>query len=148
MTYEEVHRDLFSVNLSNYPKAMYAHCISADFKLGAGIAVQFDRRFNMRRKLNSKYVALKGSSDLIGTSCPIDNTFNLITKLNYWQLPRLESLQASLKQMKEQCLKFKVTDIFMPKIGAGLDRLSWAEVRESLQNEFKDTEVNLHVYYL
>ena len=33
----------------------YAHCISADFALGAGITVEFDRRFNMRQKLRHDY---------------------------------------------------------------------------------------------
>lgn len=29
------------------------HCISADFALGAGIAKQFDERFNLRNKLKN-----------------------------------------------------------------------------------------------
>lgn len=39
MIYNEIHGDLFSVDDSYH----LAHCISADFALGAGIAVQFTR---------------------------------------------------------------------------------------------------------
>ena len=46
-TEEEVKRDLFTAS-DNYA---LAHCISADFALGAGIAKEFDRRFNCRKRL-------------------------------------------------------------------------------------------------
>lgn len=51
MTYREEIRDLFTDSDEYY----LAHCISADFALGAGIAVEFDKRFDMRRKLLSGY---------------------------------------------------------------------------------------------
>lgn len=47
MTYKEEKRDLFTVDDSYY----LAHCISADFKLGAGIAVEFDRHFDLLIKI-------------------------------------------------------------------------------------------------
>ena len=43
MRLTEVEKDLFSID----PQYSLAHCISADFALGAGIAKQFDTRFNM-----------------------------------------------------------------------------------------------------
>lgn len=49
MIYKEEKRDLFSVDDSYY----IAHCISADFALGAGIAKEIDRRFNTREELKS-----------------------------------------------------------------------------------------------
>jgi hypothetical protein len=49
MIYKEEIRDLFSVSEDYY----LAHCISADFALGAGIAVEFVKRFNMRKKLQT-----------------------------------------------------------------------------------------------
>lgn len=44
-------RDLFTVP-QDY---ILCHCISADFALGAGIAKQFDERFNLRKKLKDEY---------------------------------------------------------------------------------------------
>ena len=51
MTYKEEVRDLFSVPDDYY----LAHCISADFGMGKGIVVEFNKRFDMKHKLQSKY---------------------------------------------------------------------------------------------
>ena len=51
MNYEEKRKDLFSVSNEYY----LAHCISADFALGKGIAVEFNKRFDMRNRLLNKY---------------------------------------------------------------------------------------------
>ena len=47
MVYREEVRDLFSV-ADDY---FLAHCISADFAMGKGIAVEFNKRFNTKTKL-------------------------------------------------------------------------------------------------
>lgn len=47
MIIKEERRDLFTVS-NDY---VLVHCISADFKLGAGIAKEFDKKFNARQKL-------------------------------------------------------------------------------------------------
>ena len=47
MIIKEVKKDLFTVS-NDYA---LAHCISADFTLGAGIAKEFDKRFNCRIRL-------------------------------------------------------------------------------------------------
>lgn len=51
MIYKEKIRDLFTVPDNYY----LAHCISADFKMGAGIAVEFCKKFDMKNALNRKY---------------------------------------------------------------------------------------------
>ena len=51
MIYEEEQRDLFLVSEEYY----LAHCISADFGMGKGIVVEFNKRFNMKYKLRNKY---------------------------------------------------------------------------------------------
>ena len=50
MIYKEENRDLFEVPSDYY----LAHCISADYALGAGIAVEFVKRFDMRTRLCEK----------------------------------------------------------------------------------------------
>ena len=47
MTIKEIKKDLFTMP-NDYA---LAHCISADFALGAGIAKEFDKRFNCRKRL-------------------------------------------------------------------------------------------------
>ena len=45
MVYREVESDLFKVNKTYY----LAHCISADFAMAAGIVVEFNKEFDMKR---------------------------------------------------------------------------------------------------
>ena len=51
MIYKEEARDLFSVP-DDYA---LAHCISADFGMGKGIVLEFNKRFDMKRKLRNLY---------------------------------------------------------------------------------------------
>ena len=51
MIYREEVRDLFSVPDDYY----LAHCISADFGMGKGIVVEFNKRFDMKHILQTKY---------------------------------------------------------------------------------------------
>ena len=68
MTYKEENRDLFSVTEDYY----FVHCISADFALGKGIALQFKKSFDMKNKLKES-----GKS---GKCILIDRVFNLVTQ--------------------------------------------------------------------
>ena len=54
------------------------------------------------------------------------------------------ALQNMAQVMKEN----NITEVFMPKIGCGLDRLSWPAVKEQLKYVFGESEVTFNVYYL
>lgn len=137
MVYEEIYGDLFESD------AKYlAHCVSSDYALGAGIAVQFAKRYNMRNKL--KAVGTHKYPDAI----LIDNVFNLVTKNKYWMKPTLQTLRESLIMMRAICVAKGIKDIAMPKIGAGLDRLAWMHVSEIIKDVFKNTDIRIRVYIL
>lgn len=136
MTITTVKRDLFTM-----PQGYYlAHCISADFALGAGIAKTFDTVYNMRHKLfkdRPNYVYNGGDAILI------DNVFNLVTKAKYWNKPTYDSLRESLEMMKEHLEFMDVTKLAMPKIAAGLDRLDWDKVYAIINEVFDDVGVDI-----
>ena len=52
MKYEEKQLDLFSLD-ETYS---LVHCISADFGMGAGIVVEFNKRYNMKEFLLKNYL--------------------------------------------------------------------------------------------
>ncbi len=85
MVYKEEYRDLFSVPNDYY----LAHCISADFKLGAGIAVQFNKKYNCRSRLFDLFPGSRTPywdklQDRFKGICVVtDPVYNLITKRNY-----------------------------------------------------------------
>lgn len=129
-------KDLFTM-----PQGYYlAHCISADFALGAGVAKVFDEIYNMRLKLFKNYDNYEYHG---GDALPIDNVFNLVTKDKYWNKPTYESLRKSLEMMKEWLGFLNVTKLAMPWIGCGLDRLNRDEVYNIICEVFEDMDIEI-----
>lgn len=132
MRLEEQTKDLFEM-----PEEYYlAHCISSDFALGAGIAKEFNRRFNMRNILKSKHTTGNKNYRAILEG----RTFNLVTKDKYYNKPTYQSLEKALYSMKEQCIEYNINKIAMPRIGCGLDRLEWGKVKNIIEEIFKDID--------
>ncbi len=139
MIYKEEIRDLFSVPDDYY----LAHCISADFALGAGIAVEFVKRFDMRQKLNLIYPYYEinwKSNGLIGDCKLVDRVFNLITKEHYWNKPTYISMLIALESMYSICINKGIRKIAIPIIGCGLDKLEWGKVSELIKKTFSNLD--------
>ena len=136
MTITTIKNDLFTV-----PQGYYlAHCISADFALGAGIAKIFDHMYNMRFKLFKKYDNYEYHN---GDAQLVDNVFNLVTKKKCWHKPTYASVREALESMKEQIELLDITKLAMPRIASGLDKLDWEEVFEIICDVFEDTDVDI-----
>lgn len=149
MMLTEIHGDLFAVS-NDY---CLAHCISADYRLGAGIARQFNINYDMRRKLFRRFPHLDdpfsgNQKSYVGKALLIDNIFNLVTKSRYFEKPTYDTLRHALEDMKRQCDKYSVKRLAMPRIGCGLDKLHWETVKEWIEEIFKDTDIEIVVYYL
>lgn len=145
MTYKEEKRDLFTVDDSYY----LAHCISADFKLGEGIAVEFDKRFDMKHKLfyefPSGYIDIMDAYHVRGECILIGKILNIITKKRYYHKPTLGSMEEALSMMKEVCVGNGIKKVAMPKIGCGLDKLLWDDVSALIKKVFNDTDIEILV---
>ena len=124
------------------------HCISADFALGRGIAVEFNKRFNIKASLQRQYPwYLKNYINArVGGDClRIGRVLNLVTKELCYQKPTLGTMWSALTKMKEICLRDNIRKIAMPMIGAGLDRLKWYDVAATIRDVFRDTDVEILV---
>ena len=133
-------------NLFDMPQGYYfAHCISSDFALGAGIAKTFDSVYNMRFKLFNKYPDYEYNG---GDVLLIDNVFNLVTKQKYWHKPTYESVRRALEMMRKRMDFEGITKLAIPMLGCGLDKLQWEQVRKIIENIFFDTEVDIVVCVL
>ena len=144
MIYKEENRDLFTVADDYY----LAHCISADFGMGKGIVVEFNKRFDMKRKLQFKYPDYLNqyTRKRIGGDCVLEGrVLNLITKERYFEKPTIITMRLALERMKQICEKNSIKKIAMPTIGAGLDRLRWDLVSDAIQNIFADTDIEILV---
>ena len=132
----EEHMDLFTVGDDYY----LAHCVASDMRLGAGIAVKFQKKFGLRGKIRAS-----GESTEAPTCILTGRVFNLITKARSSGKPTYRSLGAALKVMRDKVAEKGVTKITMPKIGCGLDRLQWPKVREMLKETFENMDVEILV---
>jgi O-acetyl-ADP-ribose deacetylase (regulator of RNase III) len=140
MTFTEIKGNLFDRELE-HPREYYVHCISRDYACGAGIAKEFNKKYNLSLRL----------LDLPRTSCMIiDDVISLVTKSKYWQKPTYDSLRRALFDLKELCEEslLNVKTLVMPRIGCGLDKLQWNNVKKMLKEIFEDTDVAIEVYYL
>jgi hypothetical protein len=147
MILREEKRDLFSVDDNEY---YLVQCISADFAMAAGIAVQFNDKYNLKNLLKDKF------NDYIYNTYPEtrvilcnNKVFNLITKLNHYEKPTYKSLEKCLYEMKKMLLNpeygINKNKIAMPRIGCGLDRLKWDKVKMIIEKVFQDTNVEILV---
>ncbi len=144
MTYREEAGDLFAVP-EDY---CLAHCISADFAMGKGIVLEFNRRFDMKRLLRQRYPSYLADyrQNATGGDCLREGrVLNLVTKERYFQKPTLATMEAALRRMRELCLEEGIAKVAMPTIGAGLDRLAWGEVSALVQKVFGDTGIEILV---
>ena len=137
MIFREEHKDLFSVDFKKY---VVAHCISSDCQMGAGIAVPIRKKFKLGNLHNVESIFKKNPI------CVFHNkVYNLVTKKRYWHKPSYKSLGAALISMKIHAEQNKIKYIAMPKLGCGLDGLSWAMVRSMIKDIFENTDIEILV---
>lgn len=142
MNYTEVYGNLFDVK-SHY---VFAHCISDDLALGAGIAKQFRQNYpkmvptiavdHVYRKSNIRpYVDPKTGRKI----------YNLVTKKKFYNKPTRNNFNKSLISLKQEMIKNDEKFLAIPLIGAGLDKLDWSESSKYIQELFSDTDINIVV---
>jgi len=132
MRYKEIRYNLFTLDEKYY----LAHCISADAKMGAGIALEFTRQHPCVKELRSQDLE-------VGRCYRTKKVFNLVSKKVYYGKPTYESITKCIEDMAQQCPLEGVEFLGMPKIGCGLDRLSWGKVSEIVKNVFADQDINI-----
>lgn len=144
MIYREEVRDLFSVPDDYY----LAHCISADFGMGKGIVIEFNKRFDMKHILQTKYPGFVNQFHRQKRLfyCILEGrVFNLITKERYFEKPTYETMLGALSEMKVLCWLEKIHKIAMPIIGCGLDGLEWDKVSKIIKYVFQKEDVEILV---
>lgn len=110
--------------------------------MGKGIAVLFRDKFGSIDDLRRQIPTVGGVCSLPSGSMRI---YYLITKPKYWNKPTYESLKASLVSMRDDMVRRGLQKVGMPKIGCGLDGLEWTNVKQILQDVFKDTGIDILV---
>lgn len=141
MTLTEIQGDLFTASKD----CALAHCISADIALGAGIAKEFAKR-GIKEQLRYWNFRPVGKT-LVTQATDWIMEFNLVTKEKYYQKPTYDSLHSALVNMKLYCDLFNIKKLAMPRIGCGLDKLNWSEVKAMIERVFQKSDIEILIYY-
>jgi hypothetical protein len=118
--------------------------------MGAGIAVQFTKKYPFMKEYLIKNVRennIKGPY-VIEYDAGDRMIFNMITKKNSYGKPTYETFEKSLDDLVIRCREFGVKKLAIPKIGCGLDRLSWNVVRDMIEDKFNGLDIEILVCYL
>eukprot|EP00930_Biecheleria_cincta_P075898 TRINITY_DN6308_c0_g1_i1.p1 TRINITY_DN6308_c0_g1~~TRINITY_DN6308_c0_g1_i1.p1 ORF type:complete len:278 (-),score=39.58 TRINITY_DN6308_c0_g1_i1:52-885(-) len=116
------------------------HCVSKDLSMSAGIAVDFKKNFGGVQDLKSQNLDVGGVGVLQKKGRYI---YYLVTKNKHGGKPSMQTLEASLRKMREHMVANGVNKLAMPHIGCGLDQLCWAAVQELVLQVFDGDDVEL-----
>lgn len=111
----EVEGDLF---LDAPPEASLAHCVGADLRMGAGIAVEFRERYGNLHHLRSlgRGPGQVATLPLFKPNGQIDKyIFNVVTKPRSANcLPRPEEFRPAVHELAQLCKSLGVATLAMP----------------------------------
>lgn len=128
-------------------KTSLAHCVSSDFHMGAGIAVQFKEKFGDPLLLGVSKVPV---GHVVAMEHPqIKNAmiFHMVTKEKFWKKPTLQSVEVALTSTRDMALFYDISEISMPKIACGLDGLHWSKVSKLINDVFFESGIQITIYH-
>ena len=114
-----------------------AHCVSQDLRMSAGIATEFKNKYGELKEMKNIQISIGGSIAL-----KLNNNtyiYYLITKRNSWDIPTYSALQLSLSTTKNHMINNNIRKLAIPRIGCGLDQLSWTTVKQIINDTFNLT---------
>ncbi|XP_063700848.1 ADP-ribose glycohydrolase OARD1-like [Culicoides brevitarsis] len=137
--FNDIEGDLFSC-----PKdSSLAHCVAADMRMGAGIAVKFKQLFGQVDKLKSQNQRAGGVAVLKDGERYI---YYLVSKNETYSKPTYQDLSYSLEAMRKHMKENNVTKLAMPRIGCGIDGLQWDKVSDLIKEVFGKENVEITIY--
>ena len=154
MNYTEQKMDIR--NAPNDGDTVIAHCIAADLNWGSGVAPiinreMFDVENYCRYKCSTNPDGVQkelrvGEILAVKESTKRKNVLvNLITKLRSQYKPTYEHLTESLNTLRNYMELNGLTNLYMPKIGCGIDMLHWSVVSPIIKGVFASTNVKITI---
>ena len=142
--YQEVIGNVFD------SKDNIAHCVSADFKMSAGIARHFKRKFPTKNPtdLDHSYTPLLPVVTLQWPPETRRYLYLLVAEQKYFNKPTYSTLRASSERMRKHAENNSISRISMPCIGTGLDELDWDKVKLLIHETIPTSSVQVVVYIL
>ena len=141
MATELVHR---TANLFVSDESL-AHCVSADFKMRAGIAQRFARIFGCRDELLAQRA---GVGDVAFLQEDDRYIYYLVTKERYFQKPTYDDIRRSLQRLAKLCREHGVDRLSIPRLACGLDGKDWSQVEAIVRDTVVKAGVTVTVHVI
>lgn len=123
--------------------ACYVGCVSADFKMSQGIALEFRKKFgqidtliNLNKKV-TEIASIKHNNRQI---------IYIINKQNFKEKPTLETMFMSITNLRKCCEEQNVTKLAIPRIGSSHDQLNWDQIRSMIRYIFKKSKIKIVIF--
>lgn len=140
--YREIKGNLFTAKAG----WVFAHCVSQDAAMSAGIALQFRNRYpKMPQYVRENATRYPSVIRYVKDGRVI---YNLVTKARYYNKPSRHDFAKAVELLFNELKQHGETKIMLPLIGAGLDQLPWAFTRTQLETLSNKYRVNVVVVYL
>lgn len=131
-------------NILNAKQDAIAHCVTADYSLGAGIALALDEKYDIRNELSE--IGDSIYPDCIKVVRGNKTIYNLVNKHNRYAHATLDDLKECLIKLRDQLIDDGITNIAMPRIASGKDRLNWSDVKDLIYEIFDENDENLYIF--
>lgn len=125
-----------------------AHGCNCAGAMGKGIAVEFRRRFpDMYAEYKCRCADGRfGLGDVFVWDARDVTVFNLGTQQSWRSRADLPAIDRALRKMVQTCEERAIKTVGLPRIGAGLGGLPWADVRALVASVGATTTVELMVF--
>lgn len=133
-------------------------CISEDCKMGAGVAVAYNKELPMLKGHCINYMCepkRNGRGIILPTKYTEDKKeiYCMFTKEKYWYnaykgmsyKDYLYKLGVSLEYVRDRMIEEGKKLLAMPKIGSGRDKLDWKDAEALIIDVFKETDFEILV---
>ncbi|XP_060869827.1 ADP-ribose glycohydrolase OARD1-like [Metopolophium dirhodum] len=117
-----------------------AHCVSEDFQMSRGVAVQFKLNYGHVSVLLDQRVRVGGVAELRVDQKNYFYIFYLVTKVLYHHKPTLQSLATTLVQLRDRLKELSISSLIIPKLGCKLDERNWYQVHDLLKTTFNGSD--------
>ena len=152
MRYREMRADVTKLS----KEFVICHCISTDCAMGAGVVVPIRKKHKMLKEKCIDYVNKIGNQNALGTAFRVQDEagtcYNMFSKMfvrdnckNLGNGVYLKNLKLCLSDMKRQMINNGEKYLAMPKIGSGLDRCEWEDVKTIIKEVFSNTDISIMV---
>lgn len=107
-------------------KGHIAHCVAIDMEMGAGVALQIRKKYLSNNRIKDFIEMNPQLGDCFPE--PIDSgyLFNMVTKPSSRRSrPTKENFKLAIETLFQMMKSRGISRINIPRLGCGLDRLSW-----------------------